>query len=451
MADKVKIQFEIDEKLALKAINNFDNKFDKFAKNTKKGLEGIRFDVIAGNLIASGIGKSLDFLQRQFTETFNAAIEFESGLVEVAKTSNLTDEEIAKLGKEIENISLVVPVSTRALLANAKVAAQLGVVGSKNILKYAETIAKLGKVSNLEGEFAASTLARILNITKEGNETIETFASVIVSLGNNFAATEAEIAAVTNQVARATAQFGVSSAEAAALATVLRSIGVRAEEAGGVISKTFLAISKAVALGGKKFEQLEKITGESGDALRKQFGEEPIQLFQKFVVGLERMRKEGKILNTELKELGIAGLRVDKVLPPLAANAGEFARALALANAEVQNATALNNEFNRSLKTGESQVQLLDNAVEKLQRQIGDNLVSALKDGAPLLLSLVQRLSETRFEAFAKGTEDVQELTEAIAQLTANIDRANANKFAPTALIEEHLLMILKLLLFFHL
>ncbi|GAG01632.1 unnamed protein product, partial [marine sediment metagenome] len=189
---------------------------------------------------------------------------------------------------------------------------------------------------------------------------------------------------------------------------------VRAEEAGGVISKTFQAINKAVKLGGSGLRQLEKITGESGAALQKQFGEDAIGVFQKFIVGLQRMSGENKILSSELKILGIEGLRVQKVLPPLAANASEFARALGLANAEVENATALNIEFNRALESGESQAQLLTNAVEGLQREIGDKLVRVLKIAGPPLISFIQGLTETKVETFARTTDDVKILVKEI-------------------------------------
>lgn len=413
MVDKVKVTFEIDDKLALRAIQNMVNGVDDFEKKTTKKLKGLgaRFDSFVGNLAATGVTRSLDFLKDKLFESFDASAEFETGLTEVAKTSNLTSKQIDILGKEIEDLARVVPVSTSALLSNAKVAGQLGVQGSSNILKYAETIAKLGKVSDLEGENAASTLARILNITKEGNETIGTFASVIVSLGNNFAATESEIARVTNEVARATQQFNVSSAEAAALAVTLRSVGVRAEEAGGVISKSFLAIENAVKLGGKNLKQLERITGDTGEELKKQFGEDAIGVFQKFVLGLERLGKEGAIVKNELETLGITGIRVQKVLPVLASNSDEFARALGLANTEVKNATALNKEFDAALDDTSSQTQLLENAVERLQRKVGDDLTGAFKIVNPLLIEFLNQLAESRTETFARNAEDVTVLS----------------------------------------
>lgn len=429
MVDKVKVQFEIDAKQALLLLNKLDNKIDETSKKGKKGFDtlGSSFNVFIGSLAAQGTARAIDAVVQGLNDSFNAALEFESGLIEVAKTSNLTEKELAELTKGIDDLTTILPVSSKELLETAKVAGQLGVTGSKNILNFAETISKLGKVSNLEGEFAASTLARILNITREGTEDVETFASVIVALGNNFAATESEIATVTSEVARASAQFGFTSADAAALATTLRAVGVRAEEAGTTVSKSLLAIETAVKNGGAELKQLERITGQTGDELKKQFAEDAPAVFSSFVKGLNRLKGENAIIANELAAVGIEGIRVNKVLPTLASNYDELQRAIGIASFETKNASALNNEFNRALESSESQVQLLENAYDKLSRRIGENFTSALKKASPLLIDFISGLAETDAETFARQTNDAQKLSKELEILKNKIEAINAD------------------------
>jgi len=264
MASGIKVTIDLDESQAIRALKSLNDQLGKTEQEVTKTSK--KFDnavgSFVGNLAAIASIKAFDFLRAQVLESFNTFQQFETGLINVAKTANLTTKEVDALSKNVLQLSREIPASTDELLSIATAAGQLGVKGTKDITLFTETVAKLGRVSNLEGEEAATTLTRILNVTRENIGTIDTFASVIVSLGNNFAATESEIALVTNEVARATAQFGVSASEAAALSATLRSVGVRAEEAGGVLSNTFVKINEAINSGGASLEKLSQITGK---------------------------------------------------------------------------------------------------------------------------------------------------------------------------------------------
>jgi TP901 family phage tail tape measure protein len=396
----IKIAIDLDESQAIKALQALNaqlNKTEDTAKKTGKGFDAFSASFL-GNLAAIGATKAFDFVRQQVFESLNTFIAFERGLINVAKTANLTQEETAKLATSMLQLSKNIPASTKELLDIATAAGQLGITGNANLVKFTDTIAKLGRVSNLSGDEAATTLTRILNVTRENIGTIDTFASVIVSLGNNFAATESEIALVTNEVARATAQFGVSASEAAALSATLRSVGVRAEEAGGVLSNTFIKIDEAIRAGGIGLQRLEKITGQTGEEIKKQFGEEPITLFRNFVAGLQKIGASGGNVNRTLADLGIEGVRVSKVLPVLANNVGEFDRALKLASAEVKNATALNTEFEKTITSTASSQQLLENATERARIKIGEKFGAALRDVAPLVTALFDSFSKSDVE-----------------------------------------------------
>jgi TP901 family phage tail tape measure protein len=181
-------------------------------------------------------------------KTFSA---IEQGLLGVAKTADLTARDIGLLRNEIIGISRDLPFARTELLAIAQAAGQLGVKGVANLALFAETIAKLGTASDIAGAEAATALVRILNVTGEGVESVDTLASVIVALGNNFATGEAQILRMGNEVARATALFGVSSTEAVALGTAMKSMGIRAELGGSSVGRAFFAINAAIDEGGE--------------------------------------------------------------------------------------------------------------------------------------------------------------------------------------------------------
>ena len=106
-----------------------------------------------------------------------------------------------------------------------------------NILKVTETVAKLGTATNLSADQAAMALARILNVTGDALGTVDVLGSGIVALGNNFAATESQIAEMATEVVRGAAIFGVSSAQASALAAALAAVGVKSDVAGTSIGR----------------------------------------------------------------------------------------------------------------------------------------------------------------------------------------------------------------------
>lgn len=429
MANELSVDIVLngDEALrTLKAIEQGINKFSRDATTDIKKVDN-SFSVFKGTLGTIAAVNFADFIKDQVTASIRAFKEFETGLIGVAKTTDLSDKELATFEAGIESLLKKLPVASKELLDIAQAAGQLGVKGTANLLNFTETIAKLGKASDVTGEEAATSLTRILNVTGESVDGIDELASVIVALGNNFAATESEIIRVANEVSRATQIFGVSSSEAAALGATLRSFGVRAEEAGSAVGKSFRAIELAVGSGGKALEQLSKITGLSGEELRKQFGENALGVFQKFLIGLNDAEKSGKNLTQELKKLGLEGETIAKVIPTLATNHTELARAIALSSEETKNATALNKEFARFATSTESTTQLLANAFEKLQRNIGEKFAPAIKATAPVLASFIAGIGEDKVEAFARSATSIELVRKELNLYQAKLKQINAD------------------------
>lgn len=429
MANNIRMEISLDGKDALKTLTALQNGFEKTSKTTERVTKTTSTfaSVLKANLVSLVSVNFAGFITSQVRESFNAFADFEKGLINVAKTANLTEEETGRLASNIEDLAKVIPASTDELLDIATAAGQLGVKGTANITLFAETIAKLGRVSNVSGEDAATSLVRILNVTRENISEVDTFASVIVSLGNNFAATESEIIAVTNEVARATAQFGVSSGEAASLAAVLRSLGIRAEEAGGVFSKTFIAINEAISSGGARLKDLERITGLTGDEIRQQFGENATKFFRNFLAGLNDLPPTFKTVTQALSSLGIEGIRVSKVIPVLASNVSEVDRSLGLLGSELKDTVALEEEFEKATKTTVSQTQLLSNAIDQAQRNLGERLAGAFKEVTPLLADFISKIGEDRESAFIKDTDDVKVLAKELAILQRQLAAVNAD------------------------
>lgn len=352
---------------------NFLEELDKVQKKTKD-LEKVLGTTAKASAIAfAGFAGSIAALTKSFAD-------YETALIGVGKTTNIEGKKLQDFGKQFQKLSDNVPLATNELLGIAQAAGQLGVTGEKNLLKFTETVAKLGVATDLSGEQAATTLTRILNATGEGIDTIDTFGSVIVALGNNFAATESEIARMANEVARATGVFGVSAAEAAALGTAMKSVGIQAELGGSAVGKTFRTIDELVRKGGSGLEKLAKLTGVTGDQFKKTFEQDSVAGFKLFIDGLGNVVANGGSAALALEQFGLKGDEINKVLPILAKNSDLVGSALATAAKETENATALNLEAEKAFASLTSEKQKLINAATDLATEIGAELAPTIKE-----------------------------------------------------------------------
>lgn len=357
-------------------INGSAQDFLDELKKVKKELEAtekvLKTTAKVGAAAFAGFASSIALTTKAFAD-------YETALVGVGKTTGIEGKQLENLGKQFQNLSDEIPVATNELLGIAQAAGQLGVTGEKNLVKFTETVAKLGVATDLSGEQAATTLTRILNTTGEGIETIDTFGSVIVRLGNNFAATESEITRVANEIARATGVFDVSAAQAAALGAALRSVGVQAELGGSVVGKTFRTIDKLVREGGAGLDNLAKVAGTTGDQFQKTFEEDSVAGFQAFIEGLGRINEEGGSVSATLETFGLRGDEVNKILPILAKNSELVGEALSLAADETKNATALNIEAEKAFSTLGAEKEKLVNVAIDLASSIGKELAPTIK------------------------------------------------------------------------
>ncbi len=359
--------------------------------------------LLGGAVAVAAVGRGLQQMVKLYAD-------FETGLIGVGKTADLSGAELEALGKDIDELSKRMPVATDELLAIAQSAGQLGVKGSDNILKFTETVAKLGTATDLSGDQAAMALARILNVTGEALGTVDVLGSVIVALGNNFAATESQIAEMATEVARGAAVFGVSSAQASALAAALAAVGVKSEVAGTSIGRILRMIDAAIRSGGEHLAILTQITGRTAEEIKELFQRDAMAAFALFIDGLKRIGDAGGSVADAMAALGLADQRLLKTIPVLANRADLLAQALEIANRETENATALNEEAARAFESLNNQTEVMWNNIKSLARAIGADL-------APGVAVAVQGLSD-----LASGAGDAYEKLKLIAEGDFNFE-----------------------------
>ena len=344
--------------------------------------------------------------------------DFERGLIAVGKTTNASGAELDALGKGVRDLSRTIPVATGEMLSIAQAAGQLGVKGNANILRFVETVGKLGLASDLSGEEAATSLARILTVTGDGIEQVDRLGSTIVRLGNNFAATEAEITAVATRVAQSTSLFDVGAKDVLGIATALRAVGVQAELGGSTVGAAFQAINTAVRQGGEELATLERITGQTGKALREEFFEDSVATFQRFVEGLGAVQQSGGDVKAALEGVGLNGREVVQVLGTLAKRSDVLGNALGHANKEWEANLALSQEAAIAATSFSAQMQIVSNAVDEAAAEVGRALAPALLDAAQTFRDfLIAGLESGRF---VEVLERIRQVAIAVAIVLAS-------------------------------
>lgn len=405
MADniqKVIITADNDTKAAFAAFRKDVTDADKSVLSLEKSTA-----LLKTGMSALGVSLSFAFLG----DLVKQAAQFETALVGVSKTTGLAGHDLDQFAKRIDAISRSAPVSTQELLDLAQAAGQMGVSGSENLEKFSLTVAKLGRASDLAGEEAAKSLARILNVTGESVGQVDTLASVIVSLGNNFAASESEIARMTTEVARATGVFGTSSAEAAAMGTTMAALGIQAEVGGSAVGRSMMAIGNAVTAGGKSLNDFASALDLNAQTLQELFAQDRTKAFEYF---LQQVGELGIGAGVALKQVGLGGQEIAKTIIPLAGNTELFARSMNLANAEVRDATALDREYGATLDTLNSKWDVATNNVKSYAKSIGEFLAPAVSRILDLFNSFSSTAASGPADLLSKNIADMQERLESL-------------------------------------
>jgi TP901 family phage tail tape measure protein len=285
---------------------------------------------------------------------------FEKALFNVAKTANIdVGPSLDLFGSKIRNISEELGISSKNLANFAAVSAQLGVKGEENLLKFAEVLGKLEKTTNIIGDEGAAQLARLINIVGASTNEVDKFASAIVALGNNSAATESEILGFATDLASRSAIFGLSGQDALGLAAAFKSIGLQSELASSAVGRNLGNISKAISLGGEELKILTAVTGESAQSLKKSFERDALGVLLKFGAGLDKLSAKGIDLSVVLQQFGADGVRDATVLGTLAKRADLVRRSISLANTSFAENVAINKEFETRMKSVGAQMDRL--------------------------------------------------------------------------------------------
>ena len=335
------------------------------------------FNAVHEAIVAAGVAAALKEIYEYFSDCSQASMAFESAITGVAKTTDLTDSELATMSDSIKALSTEIPATTEEIAAVAEAAGQLG-IQKDALLDFTEIMTMLGTATNMTADEAATALARFANITGMATDNYGRLGSVIVDLGNNFATTESEIVAMGTRLASAGKLAGLTEPEIMALAAAMSSVGIEAETGGTAMTQTLNAIEKAVAKGGDDLAEFARIAGMSSEEFSSAWKNGAMSALTSFIGGLGKLDEQGESTVLVLEDLGLTGIRQSNMLKALGLAADQMTGAVNTANTAWQQNTALTNEANKRYATVQSRLTMMQNAYNNLKVAIGDAYTPAL-------------------------------------------------------------------------
>lgn len=354
---------------------------------------GHAFNQVHEAIVAAGIAVALKEIYEYFASCAQASMDFESAITGVAKTTDLTDEELAAMSDSIKALSTEIPATTEEIAAVAEAAGQLG-IQKDALLDFTEIMTMLGTATNMTADEAATALARFANITGMATDNYGRLGSVIVDLGNNFATTESEIVAMGTRLASAGKLAGLTEPEIMALAAAMSSVGIEAEAGGTAMTQTLNAIEKAVANGGDDLAEFARIAGMSSEEFSSAWKNDAMSALTSFIGGLGKLDEQGESTVLVLEDLGLTGIRQSNMLKALGLAADQMTGAVNTANTAWQQNTALTNEANKRYATAQSRLTMMQNAYNNLKVAIGDAYTPALQKAYSVGTTVLNGISE---------------------------------------------------------
>lgn len=357
-------------------------------KNLGEGVDTLTKPFqVAGAAMAAGAVASSKF-----------AIDFENNFADVRKTVDGTDAQLNKIKQDIIDMTTVginghsaIPQTTAELTELAAAGGQLG-IQTENISSFTETMAMMGSATNLAGEEGAKTLARFMNVANVSQGEVQNLGSSVVDLGNHFATTEAEIAAMAQRMGATGTAVGISAQDILAYSTALSSLGVEAEAGGSSISRIWMDVQTQVSTGGELLGEFAKVSGKTTKEFAEGWKNDASGTFKDFVDGLSK----SKDLVGTLKNLGFDNIRDLQALQKLAGPQGIqlLTDALQRSNNAWSENTALVNEFENKAGTTASQIQVMKNNLVEAGRSLGETFLPTINNGVTDIKNFAQGISK---------------------------------------------------------
>lgn len=321
------------------------------------------------------------------------AISFESAWAGVTKTVNGTSYELDRVNEGLKDLATRTNSSYQDIAHFAELAGQMG-VATNDIVTFTKTITELNDTTNLVGDEAAQSLAKIKNIfhgaEQQEMDYYERMGSAIVHLGNNMATTEQDIVNMAETMGSYTHLAGFTEQQTLAMAATLSSLGIQAQAGGSSIGKLVENIESAVSNGVEAVGDFAEAAGVSAQEFYDAWKKDPSEAFATLFEGLGTVENLNKVLG----ELGIQNIRVTRTAKSLTSASDLLREALGLSTTAWEENTAMEEEAAKRYDTTAAKLRELWESVKQVASELGEQFLPAIKNIVDGTKNFVQGFSK---------------------------------------------------------
>lgn len=375
-------QFNSNLNGVVKGLSNFASNANDIGSSTSRSFAQLGKDLGNVGLQMQIAGQSIQTFFKPvagiLTDSIKSAVSYEDAFAGVRKTVVATEPEFNQLSDAIRNMSKEMPESADEIAHVMEIAGQLGISGVDNLESFTKTAVMLGDTTNLSSEEASTALARFLNITGSGTDTVDRLGSTLVDLGNNTATTEADIMNMALGLAAAGSQVGMTDADILGFAATLSSLGIASERGGTAFSKLMINMEVATETGGEALEQFASVAGMSADQFKEKFKTDATGAITDFIGGLKNIENNGGSAIKTLDDMGIKEVRLRDTIMRAVEGYDMMNDNLKLSTDAYNDNNALVEEAGKRYETTQSKIDIFKNKLKDVGISIGDAVLPAI-------------------------------------------------------------------------
>lgn len=349
-----------------------------------KGMQ--RFGAAAGKMTLGigafkGLGAAASSVKSAISGPVQASMKMEDAMADLAKVSDFTPEGLERMKRELERMSLMIPMSADGLAQIAAAAAGAG-VAQKDLLGFTEQAAKMAVAFDMTAEQAGTMMSKWQSGMKLSVQETYALADAVNGLSNNNAALASQIGDAIQRYGALGKVAGLSEKQTAALATSLIASGASSETAATGMKAFMGTLAKGAQLSDKQQAAFANIGIGDVKQLQKDLQKDAPGAILRVLDGLKKNIPEDKrtmYLNVLFGETG------SEAIGPLLQNIEALRGNFDLVGDATKTAGSMEKEFAARAATTSNSLQLLKNSADFVARSFGDQFLGPIREGATYL------------------------------------------------------------------
>ena len=362
-----------------------------------------------------------------FSAPIQSAMKMEDAMADVNKVIDFKEPDgLQKLQKQLEEISLEIPMTSVGLAQIAASAAQAGV--AENELKdFAVDAARMGVAFDISADKAGEMMSKWRSGMALSQDQAVSLADAVNALSNTNAALGSQIGEVLMRYGALGKVAGLSEGQTAALGATLVASGVQAEVAAKGIQSMMRALTRGSSMSKLASKAFSKI-GFDTKQLQKDVQEDaPAAIIKVLKTIRDRVPKELQ-MEYLTAMFGDEGARS---MGPMLSNLEGLEKNFALVASEGNYAGSMLQEFIARSQTTSNSLQLAANAITYISSALGDIFLDPIKEWSSSFVDYAKSIGKW----IRENEETVKTIAVVISSIIGLVAVYNALRIAVLATV----------------